>query len=76
MLLRVIAVGQRMPGWVETAVEEFSRRMPPEWRIEWRSIKAEPRQDGPGPKQWKERRARSHPEARAENAQTGCFKHT
>ena len=58
MLVRVIAVGQRMPTWVDTAVEEFSRRMPPEWRLEWRSIKAEPRNDRAQAKQWKEREAR------------------
>ncbi|MEY4864299.1 MAG: putative methyltransferase, partial [Pseudomonadota bacterium] len=39
MLLRVIAVGQRMPHWVDEGVDEFSRRMPPELRIEWRAIK-------------------------------------
>jgi 23S rRNA (pseudouridine1915-N3)-methyltransferase len=69
MLLRVIAVGQRMPAWVDTAVDEFSRRMPPEWRIEWRSVKAEPRQDRAQPRQWKEREARRILEALPAQAQ-------
>jgi 23S rRNA (pseudouridine1915-N3)-methyltransferase len=68
MLLRVIAVGQRMPAWVDTAVEEFSRRMPPEWRIEWRSVKAEPRQDRGTARHWKEREARRILEALPEQA--------
>ena len=48
MRLRVIAVGTRMPDWVEAAVATYSRRMPPEWRIEWKKIKAEPRDSGGG----------------------------
>lgn len=29
MKLRIIAVGTRMPGWVETGCTEFSKRLPP-----------------------------------------------
>jgi len=57
MLIRVIAVGQRMPRWVDEAVEDFSKRMPPELKIEWRAVKAEPRQGGGTARQWKEREA-------------------
>ena len=57
MLLRVIAVGQRMPHWVDEGVDEFSRRMPPELRIEWRAIKAEARNAGGSAQQWKDREA-------------------
>jgi 23S rRNA (pseudouridine1915-N3)-methyltransferase len=46
MLLRVIAVGTRMPDWVDAAVDAYSRRMPPELRIDWRVVKAEPRDAG------------------------------
>jgi 23S rRNA (pseudouridine1915-N3)-methyltransferase len=49
MLLRVIAVGTRMPGWVDTAADDYSRRMPPELRIEWKPVKAEPRDAGGNP---------------------------
>ena len=48
MLLRVIAVGTRMPGWVDDAVDAYSRRMPPELRIDWKPVKAEPRESGGG----------------------------
>lgn len=48
MLLRVIAVGLRMPDWVDEAVETYSRRMPPELRIDWRAVKAEPRETAGG----------------------------
>ena len=48
MLLRVIAVGTRMPDWVDTAVDTYSRRMPPELRIDWKPVKAEPRESGGG----------------------------
>ncbi|MFZ9406421.1 MAG: 23S rRNA (pseudouridine(1915)-N(3))-methyltransferase RlmH [Burkholderiaceae bacterium] len=57
MLLRVIAVGQRMPQWVDEGVDEFSRRMPPELRIEWRTVKAEARHTGGTAQQWKDREA-------------------
>lgn len=33
MQIHLIAVGTRMPGWVEQGVEEYSKRMPPECRI-------------------------------------------
>lgn len=32
-----------MPAWVETAVADYTRRMPSEIRLEWREIRAEPR---------------------------------
>jgi 23S rRNA (pseudouridine1915-N3)-methyltransferase len=48
MLLRVIAVGTRTPGWVDDAVDTYSRRMPPELRIDWKAVKAEPREAGGG----------------------------
>ncbi|HYF59022.1 MAG TPA: 23S rRNA (pseudouridine(1915)-N(3))-methyltransferase RlmH [Burkholderiaceae bacterium] len=63
MLLRVIAVGTRMPAWVDQAVDEFSRRMPPELRIEWRAVKAESRTGGGSPAQWKAREAQRIREA-------------
>jgi 23S rRNA (pseudouridine1915-N3)-methyltransferase len=58
MLLRVIAVGTRMPAWVDAAVDEFSRRMPPELRIDWQPVKAEPRTGAGSAPQWKAREAR------------------
>lgn len=43
MQLLIVAVGQRMPGWVDAAFEEYAKRMPPEMRIALREIKPEPR---------------------------------
>ena len=34
MKLKLLAVGTRMPGWVESGCGEYSKRMPPELRIE------------------------------------------
>ena len=49
MKLVIVAVGTRMPGWVNEAFEEFARRMPRECAIELREIKAEPRTSGKTP---------------------------
>lgn len=38
MRLRVLAVGQKMPDWVEQGIAEYSRRMPRECRVEWLDI--------------------------------------
>ena len=38
MRLRVLAVGQKMPAWVEQGVEEYARRMPREIPVEWLDI--------------------------------------
>ncbi|HLT26891.1 MAG TPA: 23S rRNA (pseudouridine(1915)-N(3))-methyltransferase RlmH [Zeimonas sp.] len=43
MRVRVVAVGSRMPAWVASAVDDYARRIPPEWRIEWREVRAEAR---------------------------------
>lgn len=42
----MIAVGTRMPGWVEAGFDEFARRMPREMPLELVEIKAEPRTTG------------------------------
>ncbi len=34
MRLKLLAVGTRMPNWVESGCSEYSKRMPPELRIE------------------------------------------
>jgi 23S rRNA (pseudouridine1915-N3)-methyltransferase len=44
MKLLVVAVGQRQPGWADTAWEDFAKRFPPEMRLELKAVKAEPRQ--------------------------------
>ena len=46
MRLRVVALGQRMPPWVDAGWDEYARRMPPELPIELVALKAEPRDRG------------------------------
>lgn len=43
MKLLLVAVGQRQPGWAETAYEDYAKRFPPELRLELRAVKAETR---------------------------------
>jgi len=43
MKICVAAVGQRMPSWAQDAVEEFIARLPKDFQIELREVKAEPR---------------------------------
>jgi 23S rRNA (pseudouridine1915-N3)-methyltransferase len=38
MRLTVIAVGTRMPAWVEQGVVEYARRLPRELKLQWREI--------------------------------------
>ena len=46
MKLIVIAVGHRMPAWVDAGFNEYARRMPPAARIELVAIKPEARAGG------------------------------
>jgi len=43
MQLVIIAVGSRMPTWVNSAFQDYTKRMPAELPIELREIKPEPR---------------------------------
>ena len=43
MRLRVVAVGTRMPGWVDAAVADYLRRVRSPWRLELVEIEAAPR---------------------------------
>jgi 23S rRNA (pseudouridine1915-N3)-methyltransferase len=38
MRVHLLAVGRRMPAWVEAAYSEYARRLPPECRLELREI--------------------------------------
>jgi 23S rRNA (pseudouridine1915-N3)-methyltransferase len=46
MKLIVVAVGTRMPDWVEAGWKEYARRMPPDCPLELREVKPEPRTSG------------------------------
>ncbi|CAG2143541.1 23S rRNA (pseudouridine(1915)-N(3))-methyltransferase RlmH [Cupriavidus plantarum] len=43
MQLVIVAVGHKMPAWIESGFAEYAKRMPPELRIELREIKPEAR---------------------------------
>jgi len=46
MKLILVAVGTRMPSWVDTAFDDFTKRMPRELPLQLVEIKAEPRTTG------------------------------
>ena len=43
MKLCVVAVGQRVPDWAQTAWDDYAKRFPPELRVELKAVKTEPR---------------------------------
>ena len=43
MQLVIVAVGHKMPAWIESGFAEYTKRMPPELRIELREVKPEAR---------------------------------
>ncbi len=43
MRLIVVAVGQRIPGWAQTAWDDYVKRFPHELRVELKTVKTEPR---------------------------------
>jgi 23S rRNA (pseudouridine1915-N3)-methyltransferase len=51
MKLIVIAVGNRMPDWVQTAWKDYAKRLPPDCALELREVKPEPRTTGKTPVQ-------------------------
>lgn len=46
MQLLILAVGQKMPAWVEAGFGEYTKRMPPECRITLKEIRAIDRSGG------------------------------
>ncbi len=46
MKLWVVAVGSRMPGWVDEAFHDYARRMPRDLRMELIEVRPEPRSGG------------------------------
>jgi 23S rRNA (pseudouridine1915-N3)-methyltransferase len=45
--LRIVAVGHRMPEWINAGFDEYSRRMPREMPLVLAELKPEPRSDKP-----------------------------
>jgi len=63
MKLTVIAVGLRMPAWVQDGWKDYARRLPSDCALDLREIKPEPRALGKTPAQMMQAEAR-----RIENA--------
>ena len=43
MKLLIVAVGLRVPDWVQTAWDDYAKRFPPELKVELKAVKTEPR---------------------------------
>jgi 23S rRNA (pseudouridine1915-N3)-methyltransferase len=43
MKLTVVAIGQRVPDWAQTAWDDYAKRFPPEIALTLKAIKTEPR---------------------------------
>lgn len=51
MRFLVVAVGDRMPQWVDAAFAQYAKRMPRRARLELAAVKPEPRSTGRSPEQ-------------------------
>lgn len=43
MKLQIVAVGQKVPDWAQSAYEDYAKRFPPELRVELKTVKTEAR---------------------------------
>lgn len=43
MKITIVAVGQRQPAWADAAVAEYLARLPADFKVELKEVKAEPR---------------------------------
>ena len=43
MRLSIVAVGQKVPDWAQTAYDDYDKRFPPEIKIELKAVRTEPR---------------------------------
>lgn len=55
MRISIITVGTKMPAWVSQGVDEYSKRMPRELRVEWKELPLAPRSKSSNPQQLKEK---------------------
>lgn len=46
MKLVLVAVGQKLPAWADTAYDDYAKRFPPDLRLELKALKTEPRNTG------------------------------
>ena len=43
MRLTIVAVGQKVPDWAQTAYDDYAKRFPPELKLDLKAVKTEPR---------------------------------
>lgn len=43
MKVWIVAVGQHVPDWAQTAYDDYAKRFPPEIKVELKAVKTEPR---------------------------------
>ena len=43
MRLTIVAVGQKVPDWAQSAYDDYAKRFPPELRVALKAVKTEPR---------------------------------
>ncbi len=53
MRLWVLTIGSKMPAWVEAGVAEYTARMPPQLRVEWRALPLARRGRSGDPVRWR-----------------------
>ncbi len=47
MKITVVTIGHRLPDWANEACEDYLKRFPPDWKVEVKALKAEPREGKP-----------------------------
>ena len=52
MKLWVVAVGQRVPTWAQTAWDDYAKRFPPDIKLTLKTVKTEPRGSRTTPQIW------------------------
>lgn len=57
LAIRIVAVGTKMPAWVQAGIDDYGARLPRDWRVEWREVRAEPRASGAAATAWMAREA-------------------
>lgn len=57
MRLKLVAVGARVPGWVDAGFADYARRLPRDCRLELVAVAAADRRQGRGVDHWREEEA-------------------
>jgi 23S rRNA (pseudouridine1915-N3)-methyltransferase len=47
--ITIVTIGHRLPDWADMACEDYLKRFPPDWKVELKALKAEPREGKPVP---------------------------